>query len=118
MCKGRILEVSLLGVYLVLLSGKRSPEEVWLQGFGLSGGDGLCVGGWGLLRWRRREPGDGAETEIGASFHQVFAAPLWSQGVLLPQTPLQWPARPPLNLHGFTSVSNSARPKTETWDSS
>lgn len=26
MCKGKILEVSLLGAYLVLLSGKRSPE--------------------------------------------------------------------------------------------
>lgn len=44
MCKAeRNLEVSLMGVYLVLLSGKRSPEEVWLQGFGLWGG----VGGGG-----------------------------------------------------------------------
>lgn len=40
----RNLQVPLMGTYLVPLSGKRSPEEVWLQGFGLWGGaGGVCM---------------------------------------------------------------------------
>lgn len=77
----RILEVSLLGAYLVLLSRKRIPEDCWLLGFGLRGGDGqsVCMEGCGLLGWRGREPDDKElRREIGASLHQVFAAPLWS----------------------------------------
>ena len=101
-CRGEPLNFSLGS-----LLGAISREGETKRGLDAGGFWGWAVGGGGMVG--KESMLKSRETD-GPSLHQVFAAPVWSQGLPWLQAPFHL-ACPPAHRRGLIGISNSARLK-------